>query len=82
MVNVEVRIHGKLVAELAIYNISDLSDYGNYEFCLSEFGCRDLNIPPMVKEGTIASHYRKQSVWNLIRQVLLNAEAKEIDKEV
>lgn len=59
----------KLVAEGVLHNVSDLADISDYEGVLIEHGEPRLNIPKTKQEISINNYSRKQSVWELVKQM-------------
>lgn len=63
------RNNRKLVAECHAYNISNLAEVSDYEYTLTEYGAKHLDIPPSEIKGGVKDHVRKQSVWSLVEKI-------------
>lgn len=74
MLTIEIKLNGRVVAEAAIENISDLAEVSDYRGRWAEHACPELGIEASTGAFRIRGHRRRQSAWALaakaVEQVL------------
>lgn len=71
MLTVEVKLNGKVVAEVALQNESGLDDVSTYFCRWEEDACDELGIPAASGCFLIKRHARRQSAWALVARAVV-----------
>ncbi len=71
MLTVEVKLNGKIVAEVALQNESGLADVSTYFCRWEEEACEELGIPAASGRFMIKRHARRQSAWALVARAVV-----------